>query len=303
MDSNPAHGAMFGPDEMENPNDTPTIAEYKKLKRVMRIMIKFYEDGSNAKLDQANDMEVELKKVETDLRMVEKQLEVLKTFPIHPKRTTYEKELVEEQEKLTKLKANFSSKFEEFKSLYSWSLGIVDVTRWLAAGLDDYCVNYLKMDLDIVPTPLARPTKETFEKHKIGLEEVHTNLSESQDFFQASLDGRLRRYHEMERDIVAGQLKALEEFPPMNPRKTHWDEELQKDLEFVKENMQETPQSTQKRGKMLAMHKDFVNTLSWFKSKLDSFATELGIETTTNGTTHTVPATSEKVAYVTKMEA
>lgn len=40
MDSNPQHGAMFGPEEMENPNDTPTVAEYKKLKRVMRIMIK-----------------------------------------------------------------------------------------------------------------------------------------------------------------------------------------------------------------------------------------------------------------------
>lgn len=31
---------MFGPDEMEDANDTPTVAEYKKLKRVMRIMIK-----------------------------------------------------------------------------------------------------------------------------------------------------------------------------------------------------------------------------------------------------------------------
>ena len=32
--------------------------------------------------------------------MVEKQLEVLRKFPSHPKRSTYEKELVEEQEKL-----------------------------------------------------------------------------------------------------------------------------------------------------------------------------------------------------------
>lgn len=302
MDSNPAHGAMFGPEEMENPNDTPTVAEYKKLKRVMRIMIKFYEDGSNAKLDQANDMDHELKKVQADLTMVEKQLEVLKTFPSHPKRTTYEKELIEEQEKLAKLKESFSGKVEEFKALFHWSLGIVDVTRWLAAGLDDYCVNFLKMDLDIVPKPLERPTKETFNKYKQGLEEVHTNLHESQDFFQASLDGRLRKYHEIEKAIIEAQLKALEEFPPMNPRKTHWDEELQKDLDYVVENMQENPQSTQKRGKMLDMHRDFVNTLSWFKTRLDTFAQELGIENQTNGT-HVVPPTSEKVAYVTKMEA
>ena len=53
--------------------------------------------------------------VDTDLRMVDKQLEVLRTFPIHPKRSTYEKELVEEQEKLRKVQANFSSKLTEFK--------------------------------------------------------------------------------------------------------------------------------------------------------------------------------------------
>ncbi len=41
MDSNPhGGGAMFGPELAEDPNDTPTVAEYKKLKRVMRIMIK-----------------------------------------------------------------------------------------------------------------------------------------------------------------------------------------------------------------------------------------------------------------------
>jgi hypothetical protein len=46
-------------------------------------------------------------------------------------------------------------------------LGIVDVTKWLAAGLDDYCVNHLKMDLGIEPAPLRRPTKETFDKYKV----------------------------------------------------------------------------------------------------------------------------------------
>jgi hypothetical protein len=269
---------MFGPELAENPNDTPTIAEYKKLKRVMRIMIKFYEDGSEAKLDQANDMLFELQKVENDLKMVEKQLEVLKTFPIHPKRTSYEKELFEEQEKLQKIQKDFSTKVTDFKNLHKWSLGIVDVTNWLAAGLDDYCVNFLKMDLDIVPKPLERPTKETFEKYKQGLEEVHLNLSESQDFFQASLDGRLRKYHQIEKDIIEAQIKALADFPPVNPRKGVWDEELQKDLEFVEENMKETPQSTTKRERMLTMHRDFVDTLSWFKTKLDTFAVELGIE-------------------------
>lgn len=85
-----------------------------------------------------------------------------------------------------------------------------------------------------------------------GLEEVHLNLSESQDFFQASLDGRLRKYHQIEKvliakkctliyaffqDIIEAQLKALEEFPPVNPRKQQWDEELQKDLDFVSDSI------------------------------------------------------------------
>lgn len=56
-------GAMFGPELTDDINDTPTVLEYKKLKRVMRIMIKFYEDGSQSKLDQADDQDYELQKV------------------------------------------------------------------------------------------------------------------------------------------------------------------------------------------------------------------------------------------------
>lgn len=299
MDSAPAHGAMFGPDEAEDANDTPTVAEYKKLKRVMRIMTKFYEDGSVAKLDQAQDMEYELQKVETDLKMVQKQLEVLRTFPIHPKRASYEKELTEEEEKLKKIQKEFTTKVTEFKALYQWSLGIVDVTKWLGAGLDDYCVNHLKMELGIEnPKPLEKPTKETFEKYKQGLEEVHLNLSESQDFFQASLDGRLRKYHEIEKEIIEAQIKAIAEFPPMNPRKTHWDEELQKDLEFVVDNMKETPQAMTKRERMLSMHRDFVNTLTWFKSKLDTWAVELGVEDKANETHVPQHPSNDRVEFI-----
>jgi len=268
---------MFGPELAENPDDTPTIAEYKKLKRVMRIMTKFYEDGSAAKLDQAQDAEEELHKVETDLKMLNAQLDSLRTFPKHPKRRAYETELHEEKEKLEKLRANLTAKSEEFRKLYEWSNGIVDVTKWLALGLDDYCVNHLKMDLDIVPKPLPTPTKETYLKYKEGFQEIHFNLEESQDFFMASLDGRLRRYHTIEKELIEAQLAAIASFPPMNPRKAYWEEELQKDLEFVIENMKESPQSTSKRGKMLDMHKDFVNTLTWFQSKLAGFAKELGI--------------------------
>eukprot|EP01111_Echinosteliopsis_oligospora_P009142 TRINITY_DN262_c0_g1_i1.p2 TRINITY_DN262_c0_g1~~TRINITY_DN262_c0_g1_i1.p2 ORF type:complete len:304 (-),score=84.59 TRINITY_DN262_c0_g1_i1:1093-2004(-) len=275
---NPHGGTMFGPDEQENPNDTPTVSEYKKLKRVMRIMNKFYEDGSAAKLDQAEDMEHELHKVQVDLCMVEAQIKALEPFPGHPKKTSYLEELSEERDRLVKMRDNFQKKATNFRALYQWSLGIVDCIRWLTLGLDDYCVNFLKMELDITPSPLPKPTLDQYHKYKEGLDEVHLNLHESQDFFQASLDGRLRRYHQIEKEIIEAQIKALQAFPPMNERKVHWDDELTKDLEFVGDNSKETPASTSKREKMLSMHKDFVNTLTWFKSRLSGFAKELGID-------------------------
>jgi hypothetical protein len=275
MNGMPQHS--FPPEEAEDINDTPTMQEYKKLKRVMRIMIKFYEDGSSAKLDQAEAMEYELQKVETDLRMVDAQFEALKPFPVHPKRTEYEKELLEERENLVRTRDRFKVKAEDFRKLYEWSLGIVDVTKWLFSGLDDYCVNHLKMDLDVTPTPLTKPSLEQFNKYKEGLNEVTYNLEESSDFFHASIDGRLRKYHQIEKDIVEAQLKAIEEFPPMNPRKAHIEEELTKDLEFVKDNMKETPEAMAKRTRMLSMHKDFLSVLKWYREKVSQWGREYGI--------------------------
>lgn len=279
MDGSNPHGgpAMFGPDETDDINDTPTVLEYKKLKRVMRIMIKFYEDGSQSKLDQAEDVDYELQKVEADLKMVEAQIEALKPFPIHPKRTEYETELVEERDSLINTRNKFQAKVKELRSLHVWSLGIVDATKWLALGLDDYCVNHLKLDLNIKPVPLEKPSAELYKKYKKGLDEIAENLHESQDFFQASLDGRLRKYHQIEKDIIEAQLKVLAEFPPINPRQQHIEGELKKDLEFVTDNMKESPSGNAKKERMLTMHKDFVTVLNWFKHKLSDFAVELGI--------------------------
>jgi len=275
--ANPHGGAMFGPDETDDINDTPTILEYKKLKRVMRIMIKFYEDGSQAKLDQADDTEYELQKVEADLKMVEAQIEALRPFPIHPKRTEYETELVEERDALVSTRNKFQAKVKELRGLHVWSLGIVEATKWLALGLDDYCVSHLKLDLNIKPVPLEKPSAQLYKKYKKGLDEITENLHESQDFFQASLDGRLRKYHQIEKDIIEAQLKVIAEFPPINPRQQHIEQELKKDLDFVTENMKETPAGNTKKERMLSMHKDFVTVLSWFKNKLSDFAAELAI--------------------------
>lgn len=280
MEGSAPHGmpGMFGPEETDAIDDTPTVLEYKRLRRVMRIMIKFYEDGSTNKADQADDVQFELNKVEADLKMVEAQLEALKPFPSHPKKTAYETELVEEKENLVKMRNKFTAKVTELRGLHEWSLGIVDATKWLAAGLDDYCVNHLKLDVpNVKAIPLQKPTAELYKKYKKGLDEITENLQESQDFFAASLDGRLRKYHQIEKDIIEAQIKAIAEFPPMNPRQQHIAEELQKDLDYVTENMKESPSGNSKRERMLSMHKDFVTVLHWFKDKLADFAQELGI--------------------------
>jgi len=298
-------GAMFGPEETDDINDTPTVLEYKKLKRVMRIMIKFYVDGSQSKQDQADDQDYELQKVEADLKMVEAQLAALKPFPVHPKRTEYETDLLEERDGLIRTRDKFITKVTELRGLHVWSLGIVDATRWLALGLDDYCINHLRMDLpNVKPVPLEKPTPEQYRKYKKGLEEIFENLHESQDFFQASLDGRLKKYHQIEKDIIEAQIKVMAEFPPINPRQQHVEEELRKDLEFVTGNMQETPSGTAKKERMLSMHKDFVTVLGWFRTKLDDFATELGI--TEDGASTVVDAsagtkpTNKQVEFIQK---
>jgi coenzyme F420-reducing hydrogenase delta subunit len=49
------------------------------------------------------------------LKMVEAQIEALKPFPIHPKRTEYETELVEERDALTNTRNKFQAKVKEFR--------------------------------------------------------------------------------------------------------------------------------------------------------------------------------------------
>ena len=65
----------------------------------------------------------------------------------------------------------------------------------------------------------------------------------------------MRKYHQIEKvqgylykaalilpqDIIEAQLKVLAEFPPINPRQQHIEQELKKDLDFVTENMKESP--------------------------------------------------------------
>lgn len=47
--------------------------------------------------------------------MVEAQLEALKAFPSHPKKASYETELVEEKENLVKMRDRFKNKMTELR--------------------------------------------------------------------------------------------------------------------------------------------------------------------------------------------
>jgi len=100
------------------------------------------------------------------------------------------------------------------------------------------------------------------------LEDVTYNLQESQDFFEASLDGRLQIYHQLEKCMIEAQLKVLEQFPDDNPRKTGDVEELTKDLEFIISTMTVNPSVTKRRERMKAMHIDFFSVLKWQRERL-----------------------------------
>lgn len=122
-----------------------------------------------------------------------------------------------------------AEKQTEFLKLSQWSLGIVECCHWLEgetnifkkgnennhfliskqiANMEEYCINELKMPLKrtgAAPPPLTEEKRQHFAK---GLAEITFNLDESQDFFSASIDGRLLQYHNVEREAILAQLEV-----------------------------------------------------------------------------------------------
>lgn len=84
--------------------------------------------------------------------------------------------------------------------------GIVETVEWLEGNLKHYANQKLGMTFDVVP---IRVSVEQYKKYKRGLEEITYNLQESQDFFDASLDGRLRTFHEIEAAMIEAQLNVI----------------------------------------------------------------------------------------------
>jgi len=268
--SKPASSASSEYDADEN--DTPSVSEYKRLRRVMSMITKFYKDGSDMKKSNWETMSTELAKLEVDKQMCQNQLDALNVpqFRGHPKQKEYKKSLEEELQGLKTQKENLEKKQKDHFDLFQWSKSIVKVCLWLELNLDDYATK--KMDLpdkflqNVKPVPELTP--EEIEDFKKGLDEITYNLHESQDFFQASVDGRLNKYHNIEKQLIEAQLEVMKKYPEENPRRQFIQDELQRDLEYVQGNMQETPESIRRKQKMLQSHQEYLQVLKFHREKL-----------------------------------
>jgi hypothetical protein len=217
----------------------------------------------------------EIKKIEIDQNMIEdqlKSLELKESFKNHPKQKEYKNDLKEELENLLKQKEKFIQKKDFHYSLYEWSKTIVNVCDWLENCLDEYCSKNLELPPTILKKmkPAPQLTNEQYKVYSKGLDEITYNLQESQDFFQASVDGRLKKYHQIEKDIIQVQLDILKKYPEDSPRRMYIENELLQDLEYVNQNMIETPEVMKRREKMLKNHQDFFKVLQYYKEKLKS---------------------------------
>jgi len=199
--------------------------------------------------------------------MIEEQIEVLQQFPpFHPKKIEYESNLEKELKALLEQEESYRQQKEHFEKLYVWSQGVVRAVQWLETHLEAYC-NSLFSDLALT-TNVSKIAVADYRAYSKALDEITYNLQESQDFFDASLDGRLRNYHQLEKCMIEAQLQVLRKYPEDNPRRKHVEDELKKDLEYVEDNMKENPVVLKHRERMRSMHQDFFKLLKWQRERM-----------------------------------
>jgi len=257
----------------EDFSDSPSVKEYKKLLRIMTVMTRFYVRGEEVKKSQHETLLAELQKITLVEQMIHSQLQSLSQFPsFHPKRKSYEEELKNELEDLLKHKMRFKEQAVHYGQLHTWGQGIVSTMHWLEKNLKNYANQELKTSFEDLED--IKISVEDFKKYKRGLDEVTYNLQESQDFFDASLDGRLHKYHQIEKCMIEAQLQAIRTYPENNERRRHVELELEKDLAYVCDNMQDNPNVRRHRERMQQMHKDFFAILKWYRRKIDQILAE-----------------------------
>eukprot|EP01089_Gocevia_fonbrunei_P002640 TRINITY_DN1255_c0_g1_i1.p1 TRINITY_DN1255_c0_g1~~TRINITY_DN1255_c0_g1_i1.p1 ORF type:complete len:336 (-),score=91.77 TRINITY_DN1255_c0_g1_i1:31-1038(-) len=251
-------------------DENPTMIEYRKIRRTQGIVTQFYKDGTNLKKEHYDTVTEEIKKLDTDVEMLDGQVKALDDpkFANHPKQKAFKRELAAERENLLQQRETLVARQTEYKGLMEWSQKIVEVCEWLEIALDDYCCSTIGLPLrkDVKPAPELTPEQK--EAYSNGLDEIHHNLEESQDFFAASVDGRLHSYHSIEKEIVEALLKVVRSYPESSPRRGAVEPELVQDLEFVESNMVVSDDGQKRREKMMAAHADFFKVLDYFKVKL-----------------------------------
>lgn len=257
-------------DEIEVNN--PSLKQYRKLKRVMASITGFYENGTKKKHANYLQMETNLNNLLTDIAAVEAQLAALKakeSFAGHPKVLQYREFLEEELERFTKKKESMERKKQEFYDLHVWSGVINEVCRWLEDNLDSYAVEVIpELKGKIHPKPPRQLTPEEVRQYSKGLDEISFNLKESQDFFQAGVDGRLKIYHAIEQEIIQGQIDALKRVAPESIRTSMLMGELVQDLEYVQSNDDDSRDALARREKMLRNHRAYLKVLQYHTDKL-----------------------------------
>jgi hypothetical protein len=262
-------------------DQTPSVLEFKKLRNVMGQITAFYKRGSNMKKGNVEKVDEELAKIDDDEKMIAAQLSALEPleggdagrgdqFRQHPKAKEYKKNLLEEQRRLGKVRTRYEAQRKKGQDLYEWSLGVVECCEWLESFLHHYCKEKLDLPEALVakipvPRELSLEERDKFSK---ALDEITFNLAESQDFFQASVDGRLRQYHLIELEIINAQQKALAAFPEDSPRRQYVQTELDKDLQYLASNMKGGDEDRKRKELMLQNHKDFFKALRFPREKL-----------------------------------
>ena len=254
-------------------NLTPDEKEFRRLQKTMSTIKKFYSDGTKAKKSQADFATENIEKLKIDIKMAEAQLEGMNqksSYMEHLKQKEYIKLIKNDKNHLEKQLVEREEQEKNFKDLYEWSTEIVKICEWLEVNLEEYCLNNLKLKLkknekfENVPQ-LTNEEKIIFSK---GLDEIMNNLTESQDFFDASVDGRLLEFQYIEAEIIKNQMEILKKFPE-NSRREYFEDKFKKDLKYCESRISSgnDPVDEKKREKVLRMHKEFLKLLRFFRYK------------------------------------
>jgi hypothetical protein len=110
--------------------------------------------------------------------------------------------------------------------LKAWSDSIVEAVQWLENEIEEYCNAELKISPPLEARNHKQLSPEEVKKHAKGLDEITYNLQESQDFFDASVDGRLNQFHQIEKCMIMAQLGALKRWPADSARRQYVEDEL-----------------------------------------------------------------------------